>query len=350
MEGCLLVANSTVANNGHRTIAGACCWAGEPVTIARVGVEAELEVWGPEAPSRPDCSLDQAYAYCLKLARTHYENFPLLLGLAPSQLRRPLSVVYAWCRWADDLADEIEGPERSLELLRWWREELTSCFSGRPEHPVSLALQEVVTDFGLHRRPFDDLLDAFVQDQQVFEYQSFEQLLAYCCNSANPVGRIVLALAGVVDDRAMACSDAVCTGLQLANFWQDVRRDHEAGRVYLPREDRERFGYDDESLKGRVTNDAFLELMRFEVDRTRELFGDGRSLPGMLPGLRVPVMIDLFARGGWKILDRIEGIGFRVWKRRPVVRSRDVVLMVVAAMSSGICRWVVPWRARGRKV
>lgn len=319
------------------------------MTVATVGVEAELAVWGPEAVSCPDCSLDEAHVYCRKLARTHYENFPLLLGLAPRRLRRPLAVVYAWCRWADDLADEIESPERSLELLKWWREELAACFGGTPRHPVSLALQEVVNDFDLHRRPFDDLLDAFVQDQRLLEYQSYDQLLAYCRNSANPVGRIVLALSGVVDAQAVACSDAICTGLQLANFWQDVRRDHQAGRVYLPREDRQRFGYDDDSLAGRVTNDAFLDLMRFEVDRARQLFGDGRSLPGMLPGLRVPVMIDLFARGGRRILDRIEEIGFRVWDQRPVVRSRDVSLMVVAAVLSGVCRWVTP-RPGGTKV
>ena len=320
------------------------------MTVATVGVEAELAVWGPEVVSRPDCSLGEAHAYCRKLARTHYENFPLLLGLAPRRLRRPLAVVYAWCRWADDLADEIEGSERSLELLRWWREELTACFDGTPRHPVSLALQDVVNDFGLLRRPFDDLLDAFVQDQRFFEYQSYDQLLAYCRNSANPVGRIVLALSGVVDGQAVACSDAVCTGLQLANFWQDVRRDHQAGRVYLPREDRERFGYDDASLAGQVTNGAFLELMRFEVDRTRQLFGSGKSLPRMLPGLRVPVMIDLFARGGRRILDRIEGIGFRVWDQRPVVRRRDVPPMVVAAVLSGVCRWVLPRSPGGSQV
>jgi len=312
------------------------------VTVQTMRVEDELAVWGPGVAASPECSLEQAQAYCLELARTHYENFPLLMGMFPRRLRRPLATVYAWCRWADDLADEIVECERSLELLEWWRNELAACFEGEPRHPVTLALQQTVAEFELPRQPFDDLLAAFVSDQQVVEYETYDELLGYCRNSANPVGRIVLRLIQVSDESAVACSDAICTGLQLANFWQDVRRDHEAGRVYLPREDRERFGYGETSLENRVTNDSFLELMRFEVDRARGLLVDGGRLPGKLPGFRVPVMIDLFARGGRTILDRIEAIGYRVWERRPVVRRRDVAAMVAEAMLTGLGRWMVP--------
>ena len=306
------------------------------------GVQAELAVWGPGVPAPPGCSLDEAHGYCRDLARSHYENFPLLLWMSPRRLRRPLAAVYAWCRWADDLSDEIAGRERSLELLGWWRDELASCFGGEPRPPVTLALQQTVADFGLERQPFDDLLDAFVSDQRVREYETFDGLLGYCRRSANPVGRIVLGLVRVSDESALARSDANCTGLQLANLWQDVRRDHEAGRVYLPREDRERFGYDETSLANRITNDRFLELMRFEVERARGLLAEGGRLPGMLPGLRVPVMIDLFARGGRTILDRIEAIGYGVWEQRPVVRRRDVLTMVVEAVLTGLGRWVLP--------
>jgi len=312
------------------------------VAVETTGVEAGLAVWGPEVLQRPDCSLQQAHAYCLDLAKTHYENFPLLLWMCPRRLRRPLAAVYAWCRWADDLADEIPNCQRSLELLDWWREELDTCFAGDPTHPVTLALQQTVADFGLDRQPFDNLLEAFSIDQSVHRYDTFDQLLGYCRNSANPVGRIVLQLAGGCDESTVVCSDAICTGLQLANFLQDVRRDHDAGRVYLPREDLERFGYDETSLTNQVTTDGFLELMRFEVDRSREILDGGRRLPTLLSGFRVPVMVDLFARGGAKILDRIEAIGFRVWEQRPVVRRRDVASMVMRALVSGLTRTLRP--------
>ncbi|HCK54938.1 MAG TPA: squalene synthase HpnC [Planctomycetaceae bacterium] len=308
------------------------------------GVEAGLAVWGPEVLQRPDCSLQQAHAYCLDLAKNHYENFPLLLWMCPHRLRRPLAAVYAWCRWADDLADEIGNCQRSLELLDWWREELDACFTGDPTHPVTLALQQTVGDFRLDRQPFDHLLEAFSTDQSVHRYDTFDQLLGYCRNSANPVGRIVLRLAGDHDDSAVACSDAICTGLQLANFLQDVRRDHDAGRVYLPREDLERFGYDETSLASQVTTDGFLELMRFEVERAREILEGGRRLPTLLPGFRMPMVVDLFARGGAKILDRIEAVGFRVWEQRPVVRRRDVASMVLRALVAGLTRTVSPGR------
>ncbi len=309
------------------------------MTVQTMRVEDELAVWGPGVAASPECSLEQAQAYCLELARTHYENFPLLMGMFPRRLRRPLATVYAWCRWADDLADEVEGQEQSLELLAWWRSELEACFEGTPTHPVPLALQEVVGEFRLCRQPFDDLLDAFVQDQRVVEYETFEQLLGYCRLSANPVGRIVLALCETETDEAFEHSDAICTGLQRANFWQDLRRDHESGRVYLPLEDCRRFGYDRARLAARTTDDAFLSLMRFEVDRARGLLEQGRSLVTLIPG-RMQIVIDLFARGGLVILERVQRSGYQVWDQRPVVGRRDVAGMVLATSASTARRWL----------
>ncbi len=303
------------------------------------GFEAELARWRPGAGPVPVCTLPQARDYCRRLAATHYENFPLLSWMLPRRLRHPLQVVYAWCRWADDLADEVPGQEQSLELLAWWRSELEACFEGTPTHPVPLALQEVVGEFRLCRQPFDDLLDAFVQDQRVVEYETFEQLLGYCRLSANPVGRIVLALCETETDEAFVHSDAICTGLQLANFWQDLRRDHESGRVYLPLEDCRRFGYDRTRLAARTTDDAFLSLMQFEVDRARGLLEQGRSLVTLIPG-RMQIVIDLFARGGLVILERVQRTGYRVWDHRPVVGRRDVVGMVLAASASTVRRWL----------
>ena len=206
-------------------------------------------------------------------------------------------------------------------------------------HPVFVALQRTAREFELQRQPFDDLLTAFEQDQRITSYNTFDELLGYCRNSANPVGRIVLRLCGCDDERSVALSDAVCTGLQLANFWQDVARDADIGRTYLPLEDCDRFGYSRQDLTGRITNGAFVELMRFEVERTRELLLAVRELAPRLRG-RLQVVIELFGEGGLKICDRVAAIGYRVWEQRPVVTSWDAAGLLLKCLG----------RALGRKV
>ena len=211
-----------------------------------------------------------AQVYCSRLARAHYENFTVASALLPRQLIRHFHAVYAYCRWADDLADESGGGAHALSLLRWWREELLQCYDGRPHHPVFVALQDTIRRFDIPPQPFLDLLSAFEQDQVVQRYDTFEQLLGYCRCSANPVGRLVLYLGESFDGERAALSDYICTALQLTNFWQDVERDFAIGRIYLPREDRARFGYSDNDLAACRFTPAFAELMRFEVERTRD--------------------------------------------------------------------------------
>jgi squalene synthase HpnC len=296
----------------------------------------DLEVWGPDsAYTAPDRSV--AEAYCRTLATTHYENFPLVSWLLPKGLHQHFYNVYAYCRWADDLGDEVGDPAKSLQLLAWWRGELAACYQGRTRHPVFVALRNTIDQFSIPARPFEDLISAFEQDQTIREYDTFEQLRDYCQRSANPVGRLVLALCRQVNDQNVGWSDSICTGLQLANFWQDVARDYEIGRIYLPRDDYERFGYRREDFEARVTNPPFLELMKFEVDRARMFLTDGLPLIEQLPG-RLQVDIDLFARGGLKILQRIEGIGYRVWDRRPKVTKADAL-----GLLAGAC-WRHCWR------
>ena len=297
----------------------------------------ELLQWGPESLRNRRASLPEAEAYCRALATTHYENFPLVSWLLPRYLHQHFYNVYAYCRWSDDLGDEVRDPGRSLELLAWWRGELAECYAGRTRHPVFVALRQTIGEFGIPSQPFEDLVSAFEQDQRVLRYDTFEQLRDYCRRSADPVGRIVLSLCRAYDEQNVAWSDSICTGLQLANFWQDVKRDFEIGRVYLPREDRERFGYIDIDLENRVTNEAFLELMRFEIDRARRFLTDGLPLVERLPG-RLCVDIDLFVRGGLRILDRIEAIGYRVWDRRPVVTKADAARLLVASVCRGLLR------------
>ena len=229
--------------------------------------------------------------------------------------------------------------------MGWWREELRGCFAGTAGHPVTLALQASVETFDLPYEPFSDLLTAFETDQRVVEYETFSELLGYCCYSANPVGRIVLALSGCRGPECEAWSDSICTGLQLANFWQDVRRDHEAGRIYLPREDRQRFGFADSQLAARVSDRAFEDLLRFEVERTREYLQDGLPLVALMPG-RMQVVLELFVRGGLKILKRIERVNYRVWETRPVVGRLDVIGLVAMSLAGALGRSCWPGRSR----
>lgn len=280
----------------------------------------DLRRFGPQADgTTPAASRDDAWAYCDRLTRAHYENFSVVTWLTPKPLRPAFRSIYGFCRWSDDLGDEVGDPARSTELLAWWRGELRSMFAGEaPRHPVMVALGETVAEFGIPIDPFEALISAFEQDQVVAEYGTFDQLRDYCTRSANPVGHLVLHLARAYDAENARLADHTCTGLQLANFWQDVARDLAIGRVYLPREDRIRFGYPDADLHARRFTPEFAALLRFEVERARGLLLDGRELVGRMP--RGPAVdVDLFGRGGLAILDRIEAQGCDVWSRRPEV-------------------------------
>ena len=293
---------------------------------ARADAGAETRPALREAPS-----LDDANTYCRTLATGHYENFPLVSWLLPKGLHQHFYNVYAFCRWADDLGDEIGDTERSLELLGWWRHELTECYSGRFRHPVFVALRPTIDEFDIPEQPFADLISAFQQDQKFLEYDTRDQVLDYCTRSANPVGRIVLHLCRQVSEQAFEWSDSICTGLQLANFWQDVNRDLDINRIYLPKEDRDRFGVTRDDLLARHTTEGFLELMKYEVAFARSLLEFGLPLVEVLPG-PLQIDIELFARGGLRILQRIEQIDYRVLETRPVVTKFDALRMLTSCL------------------
>ncbi len=312
-----------------------------PSTTEASRFAAELSRWGPQAPRDRAPDLAEAQLYCRRLATTHYENFPVVSWLLPRSLHQHFYNIYAYCRWADDLGDEVGDACRSLELLGWWRGELAACYTGQTRHPVFTALWPTIREFEIPIEPFEDLICAFEQDQSVRSYETFDQLVDYCRRSANPVGRLVLYLCRQAGDANFRWSDSICTGLQLANFWQDVSRDLEIGRIYLPLEDLRRFGYSMEELQGRVTNPAFLELMEFQVNRARLWLApwSDRNLPELAPfPLRVQVDIELFARGGERILDRIAGIGYRVWHKRPVVTKSEVARLFAGCVQRAILR------------
>ncbi|MBX9580887.1 MAG: squalene synthase HpnC [Gemmataceae bacterium] len=283
----------------------------------------------PRTPGSP--GLAEARAYCRSVARSHYENFTVASVLLPRRLARHFHAVYAYCRWSDDLADETAGGQTALDLIAWWRAELLECYGGTPRHPVMVALRETVRRFGIPPGPFLNLLVAFEQDQHVKRYSTFEQLRGYCRNSADPVGHLVLYLFGCFDAERAALADEVCTGLQLANFWQDVARDRAIGRVYIPEEDRRRFGYRDEDLEAGRFTPAFADLMRFEVDRARGYFGRGEKLLPLLPR-EARIDVDLFIRGGRAILRAVERQGYDAWTRRPEVSRWEKVKLLAGVV------------------
>ncbi|WP_165248510.1 squalene synthase HpnC [Paludisphaera soli] len=296
--------------------------------------EADLLRFGP--PACETVSRRDALDYCARLTASHYENFSVVTRLTPREHRPAFRSIYAFCRWSDDLADEVGDPARSLELLDWWRGELDAMFAGEARHPVFIALRETVEHYGIPPGPFHALIDAFVQDQSVVEYETFDQLRDYCTRSADPVGRLVLYVAGAFDEENAALSDFTCTALQLANFWQDVSRDLDIGRIYVPREDRERFGVRDEDLRARRFTPAFAEMLKFEVDRTRELFDRGRPLIARIPA-EFAVDVDLFSRGGLAILKRIEACGYDVLSARPSL-SKAAKFGLLARAVVGLAR------------
>ena len=263
---------------------------------------------------------------CERLARTHYENFPVGSIFMPRSLRKHAFNVYAYCRVCDDLADETGDRELSLRLLKWWREELCDCFRDKPQHPVFQALAPTIKQFDLPIQPFDDLISAFVQDQRVARYDTFDQLLDYCARSANPVGRLFLCLIGYRDEARQQLSDLTCTALQLTNFWQDIPVDYAKGRVYLPQEDLQRFEYTEDELRNGIVNASFVRLMRFEIDRTREFFQRGSELHKLISGAG-SADVELFTRCGIALLQSIEECSFDVFRKRITVsRSKKAAL------------------------
>lgn len=295
---------------------------------------AELARYGPDSPGTGVPGLSASRAYCAHVTRSHYENFTVASVLLPRPLVPHFQAVYAYCRWADDLADETAGGDDALRLLGWWRGELLRCYEPTSRHPVMVALADTIRRFAIPPQPFLDLLTAFEQDQRVKRYATFDQLLGYCRHSANPVGRLVLYLFGCHDEARGALADEVCTGLQLANFWQDMARDFRLGRVYLPLDDLARFGVAEADIAGSQFTHRFAEMMRFQVDRTRGYFDRGAALLPLLPG-RARIDVDLFLRGGRAVLNAIERRGYDVLSGRPVVgrwRKAWLLAQAVAAV------------------
>jgi squalene synthase HpnC len=289
----------------------------------------------PESYRMPDMapSLGDARAYCRRLAESHYENFHVATWFLPKPLRPHFHAIYAYCRIADDMGDEVGDTAQAMALLGLWGRELDACYQGRARHPVFVALGEAIRACSIPKEPFADLLTAFRQDQTVTRYASREDLLAYCRYSATPVGRLVLYACAEADEERFRLSDATCTALQLANFWQDVRRDYAKGRIYLPLGDMRRFGVGEETIAGGVATAEFRALIRYEVDFTRGLFEEGLALAGMVRR-DLALDLELFSRGGLEILRSIERLDFDVLRARPAL-SKGAKLRLALRAAAG---------------
>ncbi|HKP84678.1 MAG TPA: squalene synthase HpnC [Blastocatellia bacterium] len=286
-------------------------------------------------------SIESAYDYCERLARSHYENFPVGSVLVPRALRKHFYSIYAFARTADDFADEGyadgHGDEERFELLEEWRAMLAESDRGRASHPVFVALAETRSEFDLPITLFEDLLSAFTQDVRVRRYLSFDELLDYCRRSANPIGRLILLLFGHRDGQLHKWSDSICTGLQLANHWQDVGIDLAKDRIYIPAEDLARFSVSDEDLRQSRATEGFKRLMEYEVARARELFARGKPLC-LAVGGRLGLELRVVWLGGARILDRIEANDYDIFARRPVITSADKLRILFGAAGKGSFR------------
>jgi squalene synthase HpnC len=294
--------------------------------MAAPSIIADLQLYGPQAAQPVPPTPRQSRRYCRRLARKHYENFTVAGVLLPRALKQHVCNVYAYCRWADDLADETLDPRQSAALLHWWGALLRQCYAGQAAHPVFVALGETIREFDIPMDLFLDLLVAFRQDQRVVRYETTGQLLDYCRYSANPVGRLVLHLGRCCDSHRARLSDCICTGLQLANFCQDVAEDWDRGRVYLPLVECRRFRYDESLFARRQCNDAFRHLLAERVLEAEGWLRQGLPLAPLMPeGLRLPVA--LFAHGGLAILEAIRRQNYDVWSRRPAVTRLQKLLL-----------------------
>ncbi len=288
-------------------------------------------VKSPEALGRV-WTLEEATAYTRWLATSHYENFHVVSFLMPKRLHQDMYNVYAYCRWADDLGDEIGDTAESLRLLAWWRDELDAMYAGRASHPVFVALGPTVKAYGIPREPFADLVQAFIQDQTVTRYGNWDELIAYCRYSANPVGRLVLYLCGYSDPERQRLSDLTCTALQLANFWQDVTVDLLKDRVYIPLDAIARHGYTVDELYARRFTPAFREVMGDIVSYTQDLFDRGAPLARMVDR-RLSLDIDLFSRGGMRVLEKIRRQGYDVLGARPAISKTERVGLLLGSLA-----------------
>ncbi len=298
--------------------------------------------------SAESVTLAEAYRYCERLARSHYENFNVGGWITPKRKLPHVYAIYAWCRMVDDLGDEslpsepvtsaVENGKLDDTItthrrgqLAWWENELEAIYSGQPAHPISLAVQHTVNSFDIPREPFQLLIRANLMDQGSGRFETLDDVVEYCRHSANPVGRLYLYLFGYADRRRQLLADHTCTALQLTNFWQDVSRDYrDRGRIYLPQTDMRRFGVTEGDIANGSATDGFRSLLRYECDVAMRMFQQGAPLVASLDR-RAQLPVALFTRGGTAVLHAIHRQGYDVLSRRPTLSKRQKTWLLMSA-------------------
>ena len=276
-----------------------------------------------------DDKLENAYQFCENIVRHHYENFPVASWFLPSELRRPIAVIYAFARTADDMADEgaLDNKQR-LSALEEYEKNLSNLTASGD--PVFIALSDVIQTFHLPLELFHDLIAAFKQDTQVNRYQTFEDILLYCQKSANPIGRLLLYLNGQVSEKNLILSDSICAALQLINFYQDLAQDyHENKRIYIPLDEMQKYGVDENIFSAQKTDQKLNALMHHQVIRAREMLLSGRELGTIMKG-RVGFEMRMVIAGGLIICEKLLNNTENAFAR-PRLNKLDILTMCIKA-------------------
>lgn len=282
--------------------------------------------------ARRTWTVTQAFQFCEHLARDHYENFPVASLMIPREKRPHVYAIYSFARIADDYADEPGlTPAERVNSIGEWEEQLIDAYRGHAHHPVFVALRETIDRFEIPADLFQSLLIAFRSDVTRHRYESFEEVLEYCENSANPIGRLMLLLFNYRSETTMEFSDSICTALQLTNFWQDVAVDLKKDRVYIPMEDIREFGYSEEELLGFHCSQAFKDLMCYQVERTQQMFQEGKPLLSAI-GSDLRMELKLTWKGGMRILKKIERQDYDVFARRPSLSLVDKTAILLSSL------------------
>ncbi len=297
-----------------------------------MGMQEHIGILTPPQEGHP-IDVKDAYAYCEQITRRHYENFPVASFLLPKEKRRYIYSIYAFARGADDFVDEGNVPaDERIAHVAQWQQLLDQCYAGKPSHPVFVALGQTVHELDIPKEYFTALLAAFRQDVIKRRYETFDDIIDYCKNSANPVGRLVLHVFGYRDENIYRYSDFLCTALQLTNFWQDLEIDLAKNRIYVPLEDMDRFDYYEGELMAKRATPEFRRLMQLQVERTRALFRAGYQITRLVgKDLRTELRLTWF--GGMKILEKIEQLDYDVFGRRPRLHMWDIPGIILHALS-----------------
>lgn len=280
--------------------------------------------------------LENAYKNSLTFAKSHYENFPVVLFTIPKEIRKHIAVVYQFARQADDIADEGNfATETRLEKLNEYENDFNLSLNGTPKNDFWLALKNTIEKFSIEEKLFLDLISAFKQDVIKNRYETFEELLDYCSRSANPVGRILLKIFNVNNIEAITASDKICTALQLTNFYQDISIDILKNRIYLPKEKMKLFGVEEQQIKNKIADENFKRLLKTLLEESKIMFEEGKNIHRYIP-INFQLQMKMTILGGEKILEKISLIDYDVFNKRPKLSKKDFAIILLNGLMNNV--------------